>query len=108
MSGVCPCCGYDLVDDAPIERAGISMQPYGPVRFNGAEVRLTRGESAVLWSLMKAGGRPLAKHVISERTGHEGDSNSVEVLLTRIRRKLAPHGPVPIVNCWGVGVFIEA
>ena len=69
MIPICPCCGYDLDKDAPIERAGIAMAPYGPVRFNGAEIRLTRGESAVLWALLKAEGRPLPRLVLAERYG---------------------------------------
>jgi DNA-binding response OmpR family regulator len=110
MIPICPCCGYDLDKDAPIERAGIAMAPYGPVRFHGAEVKLTRGESAVLWALLKAEGRPLPRLVLAERYGQKeySDSNSVDVLLTRIRQKLAPHGEVPIRNRRGIGVYIEA
>lgn len=109
MTPICPCCGYDLDQDRPIERAGLKMAPYGPVRFHDAEIRLTRGESAVLWALMKAGGRPLPRLVLAERYGQRecSDSNSVDVLLTRIRQKLAPHGPVPIRNRRGIGVYIE-
>lgn len=110
MCAICPCCGYDLVKDEPIERAGIAMAPYGQVLFNGADVKLTRGESAVLWCLMKAGPRPMPRHVLAERYGQKdtSDSNCVDVLLTRIKQKLAPHGEVPIRNLRGVGVYIEA
>lgn len=107
MTEICPCCGFDLSEDKPIERAGLSMFPYGNVRFNGAEIRLTAAESAVLWALMKAGGRPLSRAVIAERIGYEGDGNCVDVLLTRVRHKLAAHGQMPIRNQRGVGVSIE-
>jgi two-component system OmpR family response regulator/two-component system response regulator QseB len=110
MTAICPCCGYDIARDEPLERAGIAMAPYGPVRFHGADVKLTRGESAVLRTLMKANGRPIPRHVLAERYGQKetSDSNSVDVLLTRIKQKLARHGAHPIQNRRGVGVYIEA
>lgn len=104
---VCPHCGFDLAEDEPVERAGIAMQPYGEVRFNGAAIALTKAETGVLWALMKAD-RPLPRPILSERIGHEGDGNCIDVLICRIRRKLAPHGPVPIQTRRGVGVSIEA
>lgn len=107
MTTICPHCGYDLVRDEPIERAGIAMQPYGAVRFHGAEVKLTPGETAVLWALVKAGGRPLSRAILAERIGYEGDKNTVDVHLTRIRKKLAPHGASPIRNLRVFGFYIE-
>lgn len=109
MAAICPCCGYDIAKDEPIERAGIAMAPYGPVRFHGVDVNLTRGETAVLWTLMKAD-RPIARHILAERYGQKesSDSNCVDVLLTRIKHKLARHGAHPIQNRRGVGVYIEA
>jgi DNA-binding response OmpR family regulator len=111
MTGLCPHCGYDLEQDKPIERAGLSMFPYGNVRFNGAEVRLTKGESAVLWTLMKAGDTPVARHIIAERYGYDGDGDpvgTVNVLLSHIKQKLSVHGEPPIRNRHGVGLNIEA
>jgi DNA-binding response OmpR family regulator len=106
---ICPICGYDLHDDQPIIWAGFDMVPYGRVLFHGAEIKLTGGQSAVLWSLLKAHGRPLTRVVIAERIGCESDNpgNLVDVHICNIRRALAPHGEVPIRSRRSVGVYID-
>jgi DNA-binding response OmpR family regulator len=105
MTGLCPHCGYDLIQDEPIERPEISMQPYGDCRFHGHTVDLTRAERAILWALLKADGKPVPKTILNERCGYEGDNNVAEVLLHRIRKKMrAAHPIVPIKTIWGVGV----
>jgi DNA-binding response OmpR family regulator len=105
---ICPCCGYDLENDEPIRWAGFVMAPYGQASFQGADIKLTAAQSAVLWSLLKAHGRPLPRVVIAERIGCESDNpaNLIDVHICNIRRALAPHGDV-IRNRRGAGVYIE-
>jgi DNA-binding response OmpR family regulator len=106
---ICPSCGYDLENDEPIHWAGFEMAPYGRVRFHGAEIKLTCAQSGVLWSLLKAHGRPLPRVVIAERIGCESDGreNIVDIHICRIRRALAPHGEVPIRSRRNVGLYID-
>lgn len=108
MTAVCPHCGCDLIPDEPIERAGLSMLPYGNVRIGDVEVRLTQAESGILWALLKAGGQPVSRAALAARIGYEGDAPDelVAVHIHRVRRKLAPHSTVTIQNRRGFGVYI--
>lgn len=110
MCAICPHCGADLTKDEPIERAGLSMFPYGNARVGGAEIKLTKAESGVLYTLLKAEGQMMPQTAIAERIGYEGDDPAglINVHINRIRRKLAPHWSVPIRSLRGVGVYIEA
>lgn len=94
---LCPHCGADLVTDEPIERGSVRMDPYGDCVVDGRKVPLTRVEGAIVWSLLKADGQPLSRHILAERWGYDGDqaSNLANVFLSRIRRKFRERG----LNC---------
>ena len=106
MTGICPCCGYDVANDEPITRPEISMKPYGDCYFHGQPIRLTAAERAVIWALLKADGRPLSRATIAERVGYEGeDFNTIDVYMSRIRAKLRRVSPeIPIENIRGAGL----
>jgi two-component system, OmpR family, response regulator len=78
---------------APLLRAGdVTLDPRGAVvTVRGEPVRLTSHEFRVLSYLMHHAGRvvsqgELAEHIYSEDAGR--DSNTVEVFVARLRRKL--------------------
>lgn len=105
MTGLCPHCGYDLIQDEPIERPEISMTPDGDCCFHGSSVRLTWGESIVLWGILKAGGKCIPLHILAERMDYNGDHKVTAVLLCRVRKKLRAINPVvPIETVRGHGV----
>lgn len=105
MNALCPQCGHDLALDEPISIEGVvEMQPYGECIYKGQKVHLTPGEASILWTLLKAKGRPVARWVLEDRIGYDGYSNVVVVLVSRLRAKLAAVGePVPIENVHSVG-----
>ena len=98
MNEICPRCGYDLEADKPIRRWPLEMIPYGDVRWYGQKIDLWPSERAVLWTLLKAEGRPLRQYVIAERIGYERDhpTNLIGVLASNIRRKCEPIAPISI------------
>lgn len=104
MSGCCPNCGYDLVQDEPIERAGIRMEPYQHPVVRGRRLVLTPAQRTVLWTLLKANGRIIPSSVLNERLDYDGDNNVVQVLISRIRRVWP--GPCPIETVYGSGYRI--
>jgi DNA-binding response OmpR family regulator len=71
------------------------------VEVGGRPIALSRRELLLLEHLMRRAGRVAAKEVLEERLygfGEEVASNSVEVLVHRLRRKLADAGAVAAVH----------
>lgn len=76
----------------------------GPLTLDPAALRLTRGgetldlprrEIALLAALAEAGGRPVAKAALLDHlygAGSETDERVIEVYVSRLRKRLAPHG----------------
>ncbi|NBB17585.1 response regulator [Caulobacter sp. SLTY] len=78
------------------------------VTADGVEAPLTRGEFAILALLIAAGGKVVAREALFERISRkpdEGDLRTVDILISRIRRKLAgaPGGDRLIVTAPGFG-----
>lgn len=76
---------------------------------DGAEIPLTRGEFELLAALVEARGRVLSRVDLSEVISPDGEtvcSRSVDVLVSRLRRKLAGE-PVLVQTVPGVGYRIQ-
>ena len=72
---------------------------FGPCRFdlrraeltqNGERVRLTETESRVLKVLAGRVGEPVARETLAEEGELEGSERAIDVLITRLRRKVEP------------------
>lgn len=102
---VCPSCGFDLAKDMPRVVGDWVLRPYDSPIYKGAEIRITPQEAAILWSIVKAGGRPISRHAIMSRCGSEDAiSNTTEVLISRLRQKIRDAGvPLPFENLRGRG-----
>lgn len=89
---LCPHCGYDLVNDAPILINDFSMNGPGlPLVHKGKPIKLTFAEAGVCWALMKACPAPLKTMALAERIGSDetiDPDNIVKVIVCRIRRRL--------------------
>ncbi len=81
------------------------------VRIKGTEIAFSRRELAALEQFMRRGNRLLAKAEIEESLygfGDEVDSNAVEVLIHRLRKKLSMAGAsLEIHNLRGVGYMLS-
>ena len=78
---------------------------------SGAQVELTGAEFDLLISLLDHAGRVIARERLIElsrtRLGDSSD-RSVDVLVSRLRRKLSHDGkPAPIVTVRGVGYMLN-
>jgi two-component system OmpR family response regulator len=94
---------------APELRAGpVSLDPRaGRVAVDGAPVRLTSHEFRVLSYLMHHRGRLVSRAELTEHVyaqSFERDSNTVEVFVARLRRKL---GAAVITTVRGLGYRID-
>ena len=103
-AALCPNCGLDLIPDEPISRGPITMTPYGNCQWHGKPLKLTPGEKAVLWAILKADGGVVSRNALNERIGYENDYNVVDVYLSRIRRKMNAIAPHPIETIHGLGL----
>jgi two-component system, OmpR family, response regulator PhoP len=71
------------------------------VLLNGEPVSLTTFEYRLLLQLVRQAGRPLSKDVLSDYLyEHDADreSNVIEVLIGRLRRKLDPDGSLGVIE----------
>jgi two-component system phosphate regulon response regulator OmpR len=86
---------------------------FGPYLFNaargelardGASVRLTESEVTMLRVLAARGGEPITREELAKRT-KAGLERSVDVLVTRLRRKIEtdPRAPIFLQTVRGVG-----
>lgn len=85
----CPACGHNLAADAPVHVDGWTLTPTSAER-DGVRVHVTTAEAIMLHSIASAGGEPVRSSALSERAGVDSDSNVVQVLICRLRKKGAP------------------
>lgn len=66
--------------------------PMSPLRWNGHPIKLTCFEGSLCWALLKAYPDPVRVDVLLERMGSEGNGNTINVFVHRIRKKLRAVG----------------
>lgn len=90
-----------------IEHGGLRVDPVShEVSLNGTTIALSAREFALLCALLERPGAPLSRAQLEERIygwGEEVESNTVEVYIHSLRRKL---GQGWIVNLRGVGYLL--
>jgi DNA-binding response OmpR family regulator len=91
----CPCCGHNLAAEAVIAIGQLRVDPRGDATWGGGTIGLTSAEHIILASIAGAKGAIVAKAVLQERIGYEGDGNVIDVFLTKMRRKLRAAGAPP-------------
>lgn len=77
---------------------------------NGNQIEVPRRELALLAALAQSNGRPLSKDVLLDQvygTGSETDEKVIEVYVSRLRRRLSPHG-IRILVARGIGYSLTA
>ena len=100
-------------------RRGPKAVTFGPWRFtlsggrlqrDGAAVRLTGGEAALLTALAIQAGDPVSRLALSEHAAAGAGERAVDVQITRLRRKLEadPKAPVWVQTVRGEGYKLVA
>lgn len=91
-----------------LSRGALVLDPAAhAVTLDGAPVKLSAREFALLEALFEADGKPLSRARLEERVygwGEEVESNAIEVHIHALRRKL---GPGWIRNLRGVGYYLS-
>lgn len=97
MTALCPHCGYNLRQDETITTGDLHLDPRGVARWRGNDIVLSRSQTIVLHTIVKAAGRPVPRATVAERLGYEGDnpSNLVAVHVCRLRQIMPD---IPISN----------
>ena len=94
--------------DAPDEHvkiAGMRLDlERGELTSDERRIRLTEGETTLLWRLAATPGTPVSREDLAEATSASGE-RSVDVQVTRLRRKIEPdpRDPVYLQTVRGVG-----
>ena len=100
----CPNCGYNRAPDPILEAAGWRVDPRNrEAIFGSKRVHFTPAELTIFHSLLAANGETVRRDVLMERIGSDADSNSLQVLLARVRRKISGT-PVEILSLRGHGL----
>ena len=101
---VCPCCGTDIVLDAPIIMNDYAMSGAGYPLFHGRQqIKLTPAQALICWSLMKAYPGYVTINALVERLGADdvkNPENLIRVHMSHMKQRFRDHGlTLPIVNC---------
>ncbi|WP_416899660.1 MAG: response regulator [Minwuia sp.] len=79
---------------------------------DGAHVRLTSGEAALLQALSGRPGETFGREALAGNIGNDGDpaGRAIDVQITRLRRKLEddPRNPVHLITIRGEGYVLHA
>ncbi len=101
---ICPNCSYDLRQDRKIVRGNFTLDPRGPITYQGRQVKLTKVQRCMMFTLAKSDGRIVAIEALAERCCYAESKKTVRSHLSMLRRKLEEQGvPVPFENEWDVG-----
>lgn len=102
MTALCPHCGFDLIQDTPINCGDMRFDPRGDIIWKGKSLRLKPALRIILGSLLKAPGRFLSREMLADRLQYEGanPANNVSVLLWQLKQ-VAPD--LPIERAWKLG-----
>lgn len=102
----CPNCGFNQTPDPAVEFGGWRIDHRNRhADFNGRRVHFTPAEFVILHTLMAASGVLVSRDALMERIGSEADSNSLQVIIGRVRRKIAGT-PVEILTVRGSGLRV--
>jgi len=107
MTAICPHCQYDLKADTIIERDGFTLDPRGAVTYNGQEIKLTKTQKCILFSLAKANGRRLSSYDLADRCCYYDASNAnkeFKMHISLLRKRLS-HVQCPVQTDHGVGYY---
>jgi len=78
------------------------------LRRNGSPVRLTSGEESLLRALARQPGRTLGRDALGAEARLQGQSRTIDVQVTRLRRKIEPDPKQPryLRTVWGEGYML--
>lgn len=89
-SHFCPNCGFNQTPDPIVEIGGWTIDVRNhEALFKGRRVHFTPIEMTILHTLASAKGQIVTRDALRERSGSDGDTNSLQVLVHRVRRKIA-------------------
>lgn len=102
----CPCCGTDLGRYETVVRSDFRLTPTGGFSYRDKPICLTQSEHIFVMSLMVAAPAIIKREVLLERMDSTADSNVIDVMLCRLRKKILNAGgpPEALETVWGRGL----
>lgn len=103
---MCPACGFALQPISYKLTSGeLIVKQGGASTLHGQSLGLTAGETTILHALLAAGGAVVKREALENMLGSDGYSNTIAVLIHRIRKSLRAIDPdfAPIETLHGHG-----
>lgn len=101
MTRICSNCGLSIEPDAPIERDGWHITPFGLVMYHGDRLQLRPACASLLYAIAASAG-PISRIALLNRISDTESDNLLSVQLTHLRRSLRAHNmPIPFAVLWG-------
>lgn len=99
----CPNCGFNQTPDPAVTLAGWTVDPATRhAEFDGKRAHLTPAEFTIFHTLIAANGAIVSRDALMERIGSDSDSNSLQVIVGRLRDKIEKT-PIEILTIRGAG-----
>lgn len=104
LAPICPCCGYNLEADAPIDIDRWHIDPRGFAWHDGRVVVRRPSWVNILHTLATNGDRAVSHEVLQNRYSGSEKDNTLTVAISQLRRDLKVLGvPDPIGTVRGRG-----
>lgn len=104
MANFCPCCGYNIEADRPIDRDGWHIEPSGSVWFRGKFLRMRPAWATILHSIAKKADGCVSRIALLNRVTERENDNLLSAHVSHIKRFLAERGiALPIESVRGNG-----
>lgn len=99
MSGICPCCGYNLTADEPVERGPWVIDPRRGVFFNGELVVRRQTWTQILLTLARLNGARIPTEALLSRITESENPNVLASQVSQMRAYLRRRGIKAPVAC---------
>lgn len=102
MTSFCPCCGYNLVPDEPVEIDGWRIEPRGGVYFDGKRIHLRASWRQILYTVASLGGDMIRTEALLARVSDSENNNVLASHVSQMRSYLREYGiACPVVGMRG-------
>lgn len=97
MSGICPCCGYNLTADTAVEIGSWRIEPRNGAYHAGKLVVVRQSWTNILLAVARCNGAIISTEALLARTSDAERNNALASQISQLRRHLREQGiPMPM------------
>lgn len=99
MSNICPCCGYNIEADSPIEAGSWRIDPRGGVYFGSSPVTFRNSWVQIMHTVASFRGSFVPTGTLQARITEKEDLNLIASQVSSLKKHLRANDfPVPITS----------